>query len=169
MDAPVDLDNLAIDTTAVDQRSCLQHSGAAPETKASFKSIERALRPNNHLPANTANSSGAKTLHKALSRLSATDDDFANIDVAREELENGEETKEGEDELEDALRALESYAAFQVTLVRHMESNPTFNVSPQQFLSPTSSGKGIFDSGRLSEDSLWDSSGGVMHLDQYRI
>jgi hypothetical protein len=127
MDASADFDNLAIDATAADQRSCLRRSGAAPETKVSFKSIDRALRSNNHLPANTANSCGVKTPHKALSRSSSTDDGFENIHGAREEHKNGEETKEGEDELEEALPAPESYAAFQVTLVRHMESDPTFN------------------------------------------
>jgi hypothetical protein len=55
----------------------------------------------------------------------------ANLDGANKEHENGEKTSEGGDELEEALRALASYAAFQVTLLRHIERDPTFNVSPQ--------------------------------------
>jgi hypothetical protein len=128
MNVSADLNNLAIDTTAADQQPCSQCSGAAPETKASFKPIDRALRSNNHLPAN---SSGVKTPYKALSSSSSMGGDFRNIYGASEEHQNGKETLGGEDEVDEALRALESYAAFQVTLLSHIESHPTFNVSSQ--------------------------------------
>jgi hypothetical protein len=162
MDASADLDNLAINSTA-DQRSCSHRSGAAHETKASFNSKDRTLRSNDDLPINA---SGVESLHKALSPSSMCGDS-GNLHGASEEHENGEEPLVGEDELEEARRALESYAAFQVTLLRHIETEPTFNVSPQQVYlrqgreKPGSIGVVSPRHDPTSEDSLWDCGVGL--------
>lgn len=52
-----------------------------------------------------------------------------NRDDVSEGHENGEGFLERRDGQEEALRALRSYVAFQITLLRYIEDDPAFNIS----------------------------------------
>jgi hypothetical protein len=103
-----------------------------------------------------------KKPQKAPSRSSSMQDNPKSCGSGREELEIGEreEILEGNDDQEEALRALEAYAAFQVTLLQHIADNPTF-YDPQSQLMPQKSSKMTRPwLGRLPENSILGSDPG---------
>ena len=83
-----------------------------------------------------------------------------NYDKASEDLESDEEILGRAEGREEALRALASYAAFQLKLLHHFADEPAFaevSISDQKqaLVVP---GKSVIHFGRLSEDSVPDST-----------
>lgn len=83
--------------------------------------------------------------------------DSAERDSATEEREIRDENLKGDVEQEEALRALEAYAAFQVTLLQHIADDPTFYDISMRPLSPTSSTITTLDPIGFPENSILSS------------
>ena len=142
-----------LDATAADLRPSSQDAGSgAPVDEKStkiYKYIRRAHSPpSNHSQRDTRD---AKGQHKSPNVYDNSHDDG----IISEEQENGNvNLGDGSDEQEEALQALESYAAFQVALLRYLTDDSTFKEHPRQILFPAA----VFQSGPLSEPSMSDSA-----------
>ncbi|KAF4620231.1 hypothetical protein G7Y89_g14590 [Cudoniella acicularis] len=141
-----------LDAAAAGPRPSSQDTGSAGSTDKTttkiYNSTNQAHPPSNHSKSESRDAKGQCNSRNVCSN--AQDDGIIN-----EEQKNGKgvlgDRSDGDEE---ALRALESYAAFQVTLLRHLAADSTFNEHPRQSLSPDL----FFQSGHLSEPSMSDAA-----------
>ena len=117
--------NLAPEATVSERRPSSQGAAPSPKFQSSSKFTDQAPSPLNHPPAAGSHD---KTPPKSPSRSSTVYSDSAKHQIAREEREIGKAVAvDGNSAHEEALRALEVYAAFQVTLLRELTDDITFN------------------------------------------
>jgi hypothetical protein len=135
-----------------EQRSSSQSSRS--QFQKSSKSPGPGFSPQNLPPIHASNS---KTPPKAPIHLSRIHTDFEQHEKDYEDTEVEEEPLGGEDGQEEALQALASYGAFQLTLLRHFAENPIF----PDFLGQKQASATIFHSGHLSKDFGRDSALGA--------
>jgi hypothetical protein len=136
-------------TAAAEQRPSSR--GSLSQFKKSSKSPGRGFSPQDLPPIHASIS---KTPPKAPSHLPLIHTAFEKHKKGYEDTEREEEPLGGEDVQEEALQALASYAAFQLTLLRHFTDNPIF----PEFLVQKQASATIFHSGHLSKDSGRDSA-----------
>jgi hypothetical protein len=137
--------NLTLEATTAERRPSSQGASSPPKFKISSKSTDRAPSPHNHPPTDGSND---RTPRKSPSRSSTACSDSAKHQITREEQENGKAVVVGgSDAHEEALRALEAYAAFQVALLRETTDDMTFQESSGMIQRPrenTSSNRLVF-------------------------
>jgi hypothetical protein len=116
--------NLAPEATVSERRPSSQGAAPPPKFQISSKFADQVPSPRNHPPAAGSHD---RTPPKSPSRSSAV-----HIDSAKHQITRGEQEIEksvgvdGNNAPEEALRALEVYAAFQVTLLRELTDDMTF-------------------------------------------
>ena len=116
--------NLAPEATASERRTSSQGDAPPSKLQISSKFTDQAPSPLNHPPAAGSHD---KTPPKSPSHSSTVYSDSAKHQISREEQEIGKAVAvDGNNTHEEALRALEAYAAFQVTLLRELTDDITF-------------------------------------------
>ncbi|KIM99809.1 hypothetical protein OIDMADRAFT_55712 [Oidiodendron maius Zn] len=116
--------NLAPEATASERRPSSQDAAPPPKLQISSNFTDQAPSPLNHPPAAGSHD---RIPPKSLSGSSTVYSDSAKHQVAREEQDIGKAVAvDGNNAHEEALRALEVYAAFQVTLLRELTDDMTF-------------------------------------------
>lgn len=155
MDTPLYHHSLKLNATTADLRPPSRDiSSAEPvDTKSTkiCKSIRRAHSPPNHPQKDTRDAKGKR-------RPPNGDDNSQDNDIIREP-ENGKAILDGgrnSDEHEEELRALQSYAAFQVSLLRCLadDGDSIFNQQHQREIPFPDT---LSQSGPLSEPPMLDS------------
>jgi hypothetical protein len=150
MSTSISLSDLTSDGFAAEKRPSSQQSNPGAVPKSASNSIRRAPRSDDHMSTKT---SDEETPRKA-SPTSTMYVDSANRNTSTEEQGIQEENSEVDVEQEEALRALEAYAAFQITLLQHITDNPTFYDISSRPLSPTSSRMPTFEPFGIPEKSI---------------
>jgi hypothetical protein len=116
--------SLALEATTAERRPSSQGAASPPKFKVSPKSTDRAPSPHNHPPTDGSND---RMTRKSPSRSSTAYSDSAKHQTTSEEQENGKAVVvDGSKTHEEALRALEVYAAFQVAVLREITDDMTF-------------------------------------------
>jgi hypothetical protein len=124
-------------------------TGSTSHSQKSTKSPGRGSFSPNLPPIDT---SGLKTPQKPSVQSSTRKSDFDSDNDCSKELESEGEFQDEEYGTEEALRALASYRAFQLTLLRQIADDPTFTEFPSQ----TQDSNTLSDPSFLFEDFVLD-------------
>jgi hypothetical protein len=109
---------LALKATAAEETPVSQGAASPPKFKISSKSTAPAPSLHNHPPTDGSND---RTTRKSPQRSLTTYNDSARHQITSQEEENGKAVLvDGSKAHEEALQALEVYAAFQVAVLREI-------------------------------------------------